>query len=208
MSRRTAFSLLLLGPFGLGCSGGYGPQPLGAAGNHGGTAAASGAAGATNAGASGGGAGVNGGTTGAGTAGSLATAGTGGGGAGAGGAGGAGGALSPVSPPACDAIGSEPTIPTACATVLATKLVTSGSPSDETLDTAAIQAAITACPAGQAVRLATDGDHTAFVSGGLVLKPGVSLWLDTGTTLFASHDPRDFDAVWSPSVARDRKSVV
>ena len=36
--------------------------------------------------------------------------------------------------------------------------------------------------------------ETAFVSGPLALKSGVSLWLDTGTTLFASHDPRDFDS--------------
>jgi polygalacturonase len=86
-------------------------------------------------------------------------------------------------------------MPTACATVLATKTVTGGEPADETLDTAAIQAAITACPAGQAVRLASDGDKTAFVSGGLSLKTGVSLWLDSGTTLFGSRNPRDFDAV-------------
>ncbi len=45
------------------------------------------------------------------------------------------------------------------------------------------------------MRLATDGDKTAFVSAGLTLKAGVTLWLDTGTTLFASHDPRQFDAV-------------
>jgi polygalacturonase len=103
--------------------------------------------------------------------------------------------LSPVSPPPCDAIGAEPTIPGACATVLATKTVTAGNPSDETLDTAAIQTAIDACPAGKAVRLAIDGDKTAFVSAGLTLKAGVTLWLDKGTILFASHNPREFDLV-------------
>ena len=116
-------------------------------------------------------------------------------GRGRGGAGGAGGTLPPIAPPPCDAVGAEPTIPLACATVLATKTMTNGSPSDEILDTPAIQAAITACPAGQAVRLVTDGDKTAFVSAGLSLKAGVSLWLDTGTTLFASRNPREFDAV-------------
>jgi polygalacturonase len=121
------------------------------------------------------------------------TAGGGTGGTGTGGSGGSGGMLSPVAPPACDAIGAEPTIPTACATVLATKTIAAGSPSDETLDSPAIQAAITACPSGQAVRLAADGDKTAFVSGPLTLKMGVTLWLD-GTTLFASHNPRDFDS--------------
>jgi polygalacturonase len=102
--------------------------------------------------------------------------------------------LSPVAPPACDAIGAEPTIPTTCATVLATKTLAGGIPSDETLDSTAIQTAITACPAGQAVRLAADGDKVAFVSGPLSLKSGVSLFLDAGTTLFASHNPRDFDS--------------
>ena len=38
------------------------------------------------------------------------------------------GTLSPINPPPCDAIGSEPTIPTACTTVLATKTVIDGEP--------------------------------------------------------------------------------
>jgi polygalacturonase len=164
---------------GVACSGGYGPQPFGTAGSNGGVAGS---------GMAGSGAGIGGATAGVGGA---ATSGAGG----RGGAGGSGGTPSPIAPPACDAIGPEPTIPPACATVLATKTVTDGSPSDETLDTDAIQAAITACPVGQAVRLATDGDKTAFVSAGLSLKAGVSLWLDTGTTLFASRNPREFDQV-------------
>jgi polygalacturonase len=181
---------------GLGCSGGYGPQPTGKGGNGGGYP---GGGGVLGAGTGSGGAGAGGGGAGTmdGGAGDAAADAGGAGGAiaGAGGAAGVGGMLSPIAPPACDAIGDEPTIPTACATVLATKTVTGGEPSDETLDTAAIQAAIAACPAGQAVRLATDADKTGFVSGGLTLKTGVSLWLDAGTTLFASHDPLDFDYV-------------
>jgi polygalacturonase len=173
----------LLAPIELGCSSGSGGQSPGVGGQGGGAA-----------GVEGGSAGVGGGAAGAG-GGAAGTGGTSaGGGGGRGGTTGAGGTLSPIAPPACDAIGDEPTIPPACATVLATKTVTNGIPSDETPDTAAIQTAITACPAGQAVRLATDGDKTAFVAAGLSLKPGVSLWLDTGTTLFASHNPREHDA--------------
>ena len=191
--RFGAFFLVLMAPLGLACSGGYGPQPSGAGGwtwvtglaGMGGTVTARGGAE--------GAAGMGGGGAPAGAGGSAGRGGTGAA-AGTTGTAGAAGSLPPIAPPACDAIGSEPTIPTACATVLATKTVTNGSPSDETLDTTAIQTAITGCPAGQAVRLATDGDKTAFVSGGLALKTGVSLWLDTGTTLFASHNPRDFDA--------------
>jgi polygalacturonase len=95
----------------------------------------------------------------------------------------------------CDAIGSEPTIPDACATVTATKTVTAGLPTDETtLDTPAIQAAIDGCTVGQAVRLITDGNNVAFLTGPLFLKTGITLWIDTGVTLFASRNPRDFDA--------------
>ena len=191
--------MIVLALFGHACSGGYGPQPTGKGGN------GSGAAG-TTAGAAGSGAAGVGGTGGADTAG---TVGTGGSAAGAGGRGGTGGGaaagttglagaagtLSPIDPPACDAIGSEPTIPTACATVLATKTVVAGEPSDETLDTPAIQTAINACPVGQAVRLAVDGGKTGFVTAGLSLKTGVSLWLDTGTTLFSSKNPRELDMV-------------
>jgi len=184
---RSAFFVIVSALLGHACSGGYGPQPTGKGGSPYTGAAGSGAAG-------GGGTGGGGGDI-------VDTAGTGGSAAGAAGRGGAAGTggttgtLSPINPPACDALGSEPTIPTACATVMATKTVAAGEPSDETLDTPAIQTAINACPVGQAVRLAVDGDKTGFVTAGLSLKSGVSLWLDTGTTLFGSKNPRELDMV-------------
>lgn len=120
-------------------------------------------------------------------------------GTGAGGPGGSqGGATgtTPDIPTSCDDIGSEPTIPQPCATILAVKSVgTDGKPIDETLDTERIQAAIDTCPAGQAVKLTSDGANSAFVSGPLFLRSGTTLWLDVGTTLFSSRNPRDFDYV-------------
>lgn len=117
--------------------------------------------------------------------------GTGGAAAGTGGAmapgmGGSGGTTPRAS---CDAIGTEPTIPAACATIVATKtLTTLGVPADEsTLDTAVIQAAIDGCTAGQSVRLVTDGNNVAFLSGALFLRAGVTLWIDAGVTLFGSR---------------------
>jgi polygalacturonase len=108
-------------------------------------------------------------------------------------------ATGPVLPTAsCDAIGTAPTLPaTTCATVMATKTVTNGIPTDEsTLDTVAIQSALDTCPAGQAVRLVTDGGaNVAFLTGGLFLRSGVTLWLDDGVTVFGSRNPRDFDGV-------------
>jgi polygalacturonase len=117
----------------------------------------------------------------AGTAGSVAMA-------------GAAGAM--TYPTSCDDLGLEPVIPAACATLLAPKTAPSGGTlTDEAaLDTKTIQAAIDACPVGQAVKLATDGDKNAFLSGALFLRNGVTLWIDKGVTLFASRNPRDFDA--------------
>jgi len=182
---RYPLTPVLIALLGLACSGGYGPQGPGQGGsNYHPMAGSGGAAGSI----------VDTAGTGGGPAGSGGSAGVAGGGrGGAAGTGGTGGMLSPIAPPACDAIGAEPTIPTACATILATKTVTAGEPSDEILDSATIQAAITACPVGQAVRLAVDGDKTAFVATGLQMKSGVSLWLDTGTTLFLSKNPAESD---------------
>jgi polygalacturonase len=130
-----------------------------------------------------------------------AGAGTGGEGVGSGGAAGAqtgsstGGAFgSSLKQLSCDDIGAEPVIPDPCATLLAPRTTTAGVPTDEsTLDTDMIQQAITDCPGGQAVKLVVDGANNAFLSGPLTLKAGVTLWIDTGVTLFASRDPRVFD---------------
>jgi polygalacturonase len=65
-------------------------------------------------------------------------------------------------------------------------------------DTASIQMAIDVCSAGQAVKLvqgiADSGATTSgFLSGPLTLKSGVTLWIDTGVTLYASRNPEDYD---------------
>jgi polygalacturonase len=101
-------------------------------------------------------------------------------------------------PTSCDDIGSEPVIPPACTTLLATKAVAPGAAtSDEdeaTLDTAAIQAALDACPSGQSVRLAPDVGKNAFLIGPIQIRSGKTLWIDAGVTVFASRNPRTFDA--------------
>ena len=43
------------------------------------------------------------------------------------------------------------------------------------------------------MKLVASGGNGAFVSGPLTLKSGVTLWIDTGVTLFASRYPTDFD---------------
>ncbi len=83
---------------------------------------------------------------------------------------------------------AEPTIPAACATLKATQNVPSGGvPSEASLDTSTIQAALTACAAGQAVKLTTSGSNDAFVTGPLTIPTGVTLWVDAGTTLYGTR---------------------
>jgi len=103
-----------------------------------------------------------------------------------------------VYPTSCEDIGAAPVIPPACTTVMATKTVVAGDVTTEAdeaaLDTPAIQAAIDACPAGQSVKLVADGEKNAFLVGSLQLKSGVMVWIDSGVTVYASRNPRNFDA--------------
>jgi polygalacturonase len=86
---------------------------------------------------------------------------------------------------------AEPTIPTACTTLQATQNVpAAGVPTEASLDTLAIQTALTACPSGQAVKLTTNGTNNAFVTGPLTMPSGVTLWVDAGTTLYATRDTK------------------
>ena len=101
-------------------------------------------------------------------------------------------------PTSCDDIGTEPMIPPPCTTVFATKTVAAGAATTDadeaTLDTDAIQAAITACPAGQAVKLVADAGKNAFLVGPIRVSSGVTVWIDAGVTVYASRNPRVFDA--------------
>lgn len=85
---------------------------------------------------------------------------------------------------------AEPTIPSACATLQASlNVAANGVPSESSLDTSRIQSALNSCGAGKAVQLTTSGANNAFVTGPLTIPTGVSLWVDTGTTLFGTRDP-------------------
>jgi polygalacturonase len=85
---------------------------------------------------------------------------------------------------------SEPTFPPACKTLQATQTVdATGLPSESALDTSAIQAALSSCSTGQAVKLVASGSHNAFITGPLTIPAGVTLWVDSGTTLYGTRDP-------------------
>ena len=141
-----------------------------------------------------GGSGAGGGAPTGGSAG-TATAGTAGGAAGGSGLAGrtgTGGQAAPGNPCATiDAtLPAEPMIPPACETLTASFAIVTGTPpSESTLDTSRIQTALSGCAAGQAVRLTTSGASNGFITGPLNLPTGVSLWVDTGVTLFGTRDP-------------------
>lgn len=112
------------------------------------------------------------------------------------------------------ALPPEPTLPLApqiCATLPAALtaqanglLPDSADATDTAPDTARIQTALDACrnpsstglATNKAVRLVTGPNGAnAFIAGALNLPGGVTLWIDTGVTLFASRDPRQYDKV-------------
>ncbi len=194
MSPRRAKLLLLLASVSLAagafsCGSNHGTPFGGQGGSTGG--------GGTALAGSGGTPGTDGGAAGA-PGGGGAPAATGGtGAAGAPGTGGAG--MSALSCATVDAtLPAEPTIPAACTTLQASFAAVAGAPPDETtLDTSRIQTALNGCTAGQAVRLTTNGSSNGFITGPLNIPSGVSLWVDSGATLFGTRDPN----VYGPATA-------
>src|SRR5258708_27536951 len=81
---------------------------------------------------------------------------------------------------------TEQVVPKSC-TVLTARV--SSAPEEDKPDTAQIQEALDKCPQGQAVKLS----GKLFLAGPLQLRAGVTLLVDTGTTLYASRNPRDYD---------------
>ncbi|HVV53555.1 MAG TPA: glycosyl hydrolase family 28 protein, partial [Polyangia bacterium] len=103
----------------------------------------------------------------------------------------------------------EPTIPPACTTLTASFAVTAGTPpSESSLDTSRIQAALSGCAAGQSVQLVTSGSNDGFITGPLNLPTGVSLWVDSGVTLFGTRDPNVYGQAGALISARGANSGV
>jgi polygalacturonase len=90
----------------------------------------------------------------------------------------------------------EPHYPQSC-TVLQARLAAPGgelSLADEQRpDTERIQNAIDHCAVGHTVELSASGSNNVFLSGPIQLKAGVTLLIDSKTSIFASRNPRDYD---------------
>jgi polygalacturonase len=89
----------------------------------------------------------------------------------------------------------EPTLPTTiCQTLTANK----SKPDESDLDTARIQAALIACKGGT-VKLVTSGVNNAFVAAHLTMD-SVTLWVDSGVTLYVSRNADLFQKTGSCGV--------
>jgi uncharacterized protein (TIGR03437 family) len=97
---------------------------------------------------------------------------------------------------------TEPVFPLVCSQ-LAAQLAAGaqGLPaaSESLPDTSRVQGALSACPAGQAVELMAGVSGNAYLIAPINLPKGVTLLVDAGVTVFASRNPRDYDA--NPSQA-------
>ena len=94
----------------------------------------------------------------------------------------------PVIPPACAALKAALTPASATSGDLEERAGKSGS-GQTGLDTARIQQALNHCDKGNAVELALDGSNSAFLTGPIALRPGVTLLVDKGVTLYAARNP-------------------
>ena len=94
----------------------------------------------------------------------------------------------PVIPPACIILKSTLTTAAAISGELETRASKAGS-GQASLDTARIQQGLDHCDKGQAVELAFDGSNDAFLTGPIFLRPGVTLVVDKGVTLYGTRNP-------------------
>lgn len=91
---------------------------------------------------------------------------------------------------------TEPRIPAPCVQLRARLSAQNGrltGAEEHMPDTARIQSAIDHCAPGHAVELSSSGAGHIFLSGPIELRPGVTLLIDSGTALYASRNPRDYD---------------
>ena len=94
--------------------------------------------------------------------------------------------------PACGAgdpnLPAEPQLPAeACQTLTAVKSAPTERDDGTDLDTTRVQTALLACK-GKVVKLVNDGANNAFVTSHLQIDSTI-LWIDRGTTLYASRNP-------------------
>ena len=94
----------------------------------------------------------------------------------------------PVIPPACVSLKAALSSASAAGGQVEARAAQAGSP-NPALDTARIQQALDHCDKGHAVELAPDGPSDAFLTAPIYLRPGVTLLVDKGVTLYGARNP-------------------
>jgi polygalacturonase len=94
----------------------------------------------------------------------------------------------PVIPPACITLKAALTSTSATSGEIETRASQAGS-QNPALDTARLQQALDHCDKGRAVELAADSANSAFLTGPIYLRPGVTLLIDKGVTLYGTRNP-------------------
>jgi polygalacturonase len=103
----------------------------------------------------------------------------------------------------------QPVTPPACATLTASLAVAAnGVPSESAMDTSRLQSALNACASGQAVRLTTSGSNNAFVTGPITIPSGVSLWVDSGATLYGTRSMTTYGSAGALITVRGANSGI
>ena len=97
----------------------------------------------------------------------------------------------PVIPPTCTTLRAVLTSASATSGTLEARADRAGSDTSG-LDTLRIQTALDHCPKDHAVELAPDAGNTAFLTGPIALRPGVTLLIDKGATLYGSRNPESY----------------
>jgi polygalacturonase len=99
----------------------------------------------------------------------------------------------PVIPPTCITLKASLTSASATSGEVEMLAAKAGS-QNPALDTARIQQALDRCDQGHAVELAGDAGNTAFLTGPISLRGGITLLIDKGVTLYGTRNP-EFYAV-------------
>jgi polygalacturonase len=92
---------------------------------------------------------------------------------------------------------TEPSYPPVCSVLSATQILSS--PVETSPDTTRVQAALNACPAGQAVEFSANGSYNAFIIQPITLPAGVTMLVDPEVTILGSINSADYACISSES---------
>jgi polygalacturonase len=105
---------------------------------------------------------------------------------------------------------AQPTLPSSVCTTLSANqnVAANGVANESNASTSSIQSALNGCGSGKAVKLVTSGSNTAFLTGPITIPSGVTLWVDTGVTLYGTRDPNVYGSASALITAKGSSSGI